>query len=187
MILVALHRGRSWISALIRWQTRSVYSHASVVLVNSRESFMTAAEICDDILRRRSAGNPPLGQTIYEAREFSRVCVRYAHPEGEQVDLFRVSGITRHQERLIVEWLGSQVGKPYDYTMVLRFITRRQASRGESGKWFCSELVAAAFQHANLPLLERIEPWAVSPALLSLSPLLVPYAPSVPSQEKESA
>jgi hypothetical protein len=37
-------------------------------------------------------------------------------------------------------FLTAQLGKPHDYTMVARFITRRQESRRTSGKWFCSEL-----------------------------------------------
>jgi hypothetical protein len=89
------------------------------------------------------------------------------------VDLFRVRA-TEAQELSIAIFLTDQLGKPYDYTMVARFISRRQAAREQSGKWFCSELVYYAFMQAGINLLDRIEPWAVSPGLLALSPLLIP-------------
>lgn len=50
--------------------------------------------------------------------------------------------------------------------MVARFVTRRQADRESAGKWFCSELVFAAFQAAGIDLLARTEAWEVSPGLL---------------------
>jgi hypothetical protein len=148
-MLVALHRGEGFIARAIQWQTRSGYSHASVLL--------EAAEL------------------VIEAREFQGVrIVPWAEvmASGERVDLFRVAGLTEEQEIAVREFLWDQIGKPYDYTMVARFISRRQEERTSSGKWFCSELVFAAFAQAGVKLLERIEPWAVSPGMLSLSPLL---------------
>lgn len=146
-MLIALHKGRGFIGRLIQWQTRSVYSHASVVL--------------------RGLDGP-----VIESREFQGVReLPQLDLVSEDVDLF--SALTRASEREMVRaFLYRQVGKPYDYSMVARFISRRQASRRESGRWFCSELVFAAFLHAGIRLLDRIEPWAVSPGLLALSPLL---------------
>jgi hypothetical protein len=43
-----------------------------------------------------------------------------------------------------------------------------------NARWFCSELVFAALAHAGVHLFARIEPWAVSPGLLAISPLLSP-------------
>jgi uncharacterized protein YycO len=94
---------------------------------------------------------------------------------GEAVDLFLVDGLTETQEEDVAWFLFQQLGKPYDWTMVARFVTRRDESRASSGKWFCSELVYAAFKQAGVPLLRATEPWEVSPGLLAKSPLLRPY------------
>lgn len=145
-MLVALHRGRGFIAKAIQWQTRSVYSHASVIFEESG--------------------------VVIEAREFKGVrSILWDEvvASGETVDVFRVKGLVPEAEEAVWEFLQAQLGKPYDYTMVARFITREQAAREESGKWFCSELVFAAFAQAGVKLLERIEPWAVSPGMLRLS------------------
>ena len=64
----------------------------------------------------------------------------------------------------------SQIGKPYDYTAILGLGLRRDWQ--EEDAWFCSELVAWAFQHAGEPLfraecLRRVTPqhlWMLAPA-----------------------
>ena len=64
----------------------------------------------------------------------------------------------------------SQIGKPYDYTAILGLGLRRNWQ--EEDAWFCSELVAWAFQHAGEPLfraecLRRVTPqhlWMLAPA-----------------------
>lgn len=64
----------------------------------------------------------------------------------------------------------SQLGKPYDYTAILGLGLRRDWQ--EEDAWFCSELVAWAFQHAGEPLfradvLRRVTPqhlWMLAPS-----------------------
>jgi len=63
----------------------------------------------------------------------------------------------------------SQVGKPYDYTAVLGLGLHRNWQ--DDGAWFCSELVAWAFEQAGEPLfradcLRRVTPqhlWMLGP------------------------
>lgn len=145
MVFIRLYKNQdSWISRAIRWQTRGIYSHAAIAI--------------DGI--------------IYEAREFKGVQQRAAEKyDGRYFDDYRVN-ITLEQELEMEKFLRRQLGKGYDYTMVLRFITRQQETRKSTGMWFCSELVFASFQKVGINLLERCEPWEVSPALLSLSPSL---------------
>ena len=147
-IRVALHSSPKLGARLIRWQTRSIYSHASLQF-------------------------PGLG--VIESR--GRVGVQkvpvLAPHEGETIDTFTVE-ISATQYEEILSFALAQVGKPYDYTMVARFVSRRQASRKSSAKWFCSELVYAAFQQAGIDLLRDTQPWQVSPGLLARSPLLIP-------------
>jgi uncharacterized protein YycO len=149
-MLIALHKGKSVVSRLIRWQTRSEYSHASLLLEDG----------CVIESREGSFRTGPGG-----VRKLSSM------PANETVDLFRVEAPVDWPTMLT--WLNGQIGKPYDWTMVARFISRRQASRKESGKWFCSELVFAALQKGGVNLLARCEPWEVSPGLLAKSPLLL--------------
>ncbi len=64
----------------------------------------------------------------------------------------------------------SQIGKPYDYTGVLGLGLHRDWQ--ETGKWFCSELVAWAFAQGGAPLfrpesMTRVTPehlWRLYPA-----------------------
>ena len=91
---------------------------------------------------------------------------------AEQVDLFTVPALVTVQQAALA-FAQAQLGKPYDYTMVARFISRRTESIRTKDKWFCSELVFAAFLHAGLPLLRDTQPWEVSPELLSKSPYLI--------------
>lgn len=147
-ITIALFRGPGIVSRLIRWQTRSAYSHAAIVM--------------------------PCGNVI-ESREGKgvRQLTKLEPTAKERIDLFTVE-VTETQLQDIAWFLNEQLGKKYDWTMVARFVTRRQESRSSSEKWFCSELVFAAFQQAGIDLLRATEPWEVSPGLLARSPLLQP-------------
>jgi uncharacterized protein YycO len=146
-LMIALHRGAGIVGTLIRWQTRSPYSHASLY--------------CP-------------GDGVIEAREGHGVrrLTNLDPKPGEKIDLYAVPSATAEQLRRAWTFAQIQVGDAYDWTMVLRFISRRQASRKDSGKWFCSELAFAAFHHAGLDLLARCQPWEISPGLLGKSPLL---------------
>lgn len=138
---VLLFRGRGVISALIRWQTRSVYSHAALLLED--------------------------GETIIEAWQGDGVRKKKLGSR-ENIDAFRVAGGVDWPTA--IAFAEAQIGKRYDYRQVFRFLSRRSGKTDEH--WFCSELVFAALREGDVPLLERIEPWAVSPGLLAVSPWL---------------
>lgn len=140
---VLLFRGRGAISTVVRWQTRSVYSHAALLLPDGR---------------------------ILESWQGSGVRIRELS-DWSGIDRFRVAGITASQWGRAISFAEDQVGSGYDYISVLRFVSRRNAP--ENGRWFCSELVAAALQVAGVQLLARVDPAEVSPAMLSWSPLLI--------------
>ncbi|MEW6647176.1 MAG: hypothetical protein AB1450_08265 [Pseudomonadota bacterium] len=65
----------------------------------------------------------------------------------------------------------SQLGKPYDWPGVLGYAARRDWQEDDS--WFCSELVAWAFQAEGFPLLRAADAWRINPRDLLLSPLLL--------------
>lgn len=146
-LMVALHSAPGFIGRAIRWQTRSQYSHASLYLP---------------------------GQGIIEAREGKGVrhISDFELKEGERIEIYRIEGIADADANFAWEFAQAQIGKGYDWTMVLRFVSRRQESRSSSEKWFCSELVYAALKAAGVDLLRATDPWEVSPGLLGRSPRL---------------
>jgi hypothetical protein len=69
----------------------------------------------------------------------------------------------------------SQLGMPYDYWSVARFVTKAPAR--ENGRWFCSEFVFKHIADAGVRLLLRIPSAEVAPCHIPLSPLLVQVGP----------
>ena len=138
------YRGRSVTSRLIQIQTRSEYSHIGVML---------------------SSG------AVIEAWQGTGVrqipFPLHGHSKRTRIDVFDVT--PDYREDLVELFLRSQIGKRYDYSSVLRFITRRDAL--DNDKIFCSELAELAFQSGGLKLL-RGNPSHHSPRDTVLSPYL---------------
>lgn len=142
---ILLYQGKSLISRAIRWQTRSKYSHAAVELDS--------------------------GQVIEAWRKGVRMTESMSddHTPGTMVDCFAINA--EFDPTQVEDYLLMQIGKKYDFKAIARFLTRRDQRDNE--KWFCSELVAAAFNMAEVRLLARIPDSHVSPRDLWISPLLV--------------
>lgn len=145
---ILLYRGRGPVSRVIRWQTRSPYSHASILL--------------------------PDGVTVIESIQFKGVHLRslFDPKFTDPFDAFSLAHATIGQWAQIETFARAELGAGYDYRNIFRFVTR--TTSGHDTRWFCSELVFAAVASAGIKLLERIEPWAVSPGDLALSPILQP-------------
>lgn len=60
---------------------------------------------------------------------------------------------TVEQEAEALEWFARHMGQPYDVRGLFGFVVRR--IKGDKGRWFCSEAVAAAL---GFP-----EPWRLDP------------------------
>jgi hypothetical protein len=147
---VLLFRGRGLMSTLIRWQTRSQYSHAALLAPNG---------------------------TMIESWQGAGVRVKalpVATSDFQGIEPFGVVGMEAGEWRQAIAWARGQVGCGYDYRGVLRFVSRRKALPDR--RWFCSELVYAALALAGNRLLSlgSGEAGIVSPGMLALSPLLVP-------------
>ena len=144
---MALHRGAGLIGTAIRWQTRSQYSHASLVYADR-------------------SGNP--SNLSIESREFRGVRRHIITPEEwKAVDLFDVPSMSAAMWHDAFTFAHRQLGKGYDWRGVARFVTRIPAT--ENDRWFCSELVCAALRYAGERVLQRIDCCEVSPGLLRLS------------------
>lgn len=148
-------RGTDLISAAIRWQTRSHYSHVAVSIERTPFDAHVVIEAYP-------------GKGVRERRVEAAELIKYDVHEYE----FRQPTMTAFESSILLNFLRMQVGKPYDYLGVARFLTRSKDSDLVNRKWFCSELAAAAFKHAHHPLLNVEESWKISPALLAMSPLL---------------
>jgi len=67
-------------------------------------------------------------------------------------------------------WARTQAGKPYDLSAILGIAFDRNWR--DENRWFCSELVAAAFEHVDAPLLSTRPSayfWRITPRDLLLS------------------
>jgi uncharacterized protein YycO len=139
---VLLFKGRGLISTAIRWQSRSIYSHAALLMRDGR---------------------------IVESWQGAGVRTKTL-TDWSDIDVFDVAMLTDLEWDLAIDYALDLVGRGYDYKAVLRFVSRRPAA--DNDRWFCSELVFAAIESAGLPLLARTSAAAVSPGMLALSPYL---------------
>jgi uncharacterized protein YycO len=154
-LYIQLHKGRSFFSRLIKWQTRSPYSHASVWFVDHAD---------------------PHGGVVIESMEGKGVRAVPADWYGAlraegHIALYTVPSLTDGQIALIRSFMEGQIGLKYDWHAVFKFVTRR--AHAHDDKWFCSELVFDAFKEAGVVLLNNTEAWAVWPGQLAHSPLVV--------------
>lgn len=139
---ILLFRGRGLISWLIRWQTRSEYSHAALML--------------------------PDGSVVeaWQGAGVRRTWLR----DWCGVDVFSVHGMTPEQWQSAIGYARAQIGKGYDYRGVFRFLSRRLVPNNDL--WFCSELVFRALEVAGVRLLRDVTAGEVSPGMLARSPFL---------------
>jgi uncharacterized protein YycO len=148
---IALYRGTGVVGWLIKKQSRSVYSHASLLVPGSTNR-------------------------VIESREFKGVqFTDLTENDKLAIDWFAIPTMTDAEYQLAIDFAKRQLGMPYDYWSVARFVTKVPAR--ENGKWFCSELAFKAIAEAETRLLKRIESAEVSPGLLSYSPLLMQVSP----------
>lgn len=145
-------RGRGIASFLIRAFTRSWYSHVGLVYWHQGRNFCIEAV--------------GVGVRIVLVSELQR---RY----HGGIDYFRVRDSDEPQREKAVAFCFAQLGKLYDHVGIWRFIVAivfgKVAAVRRDEQWFCSELVAAAYEDAGLPLTAKDESYT-SPQDLAASP-----------------
>lgn len=146
--MLAFYRGGSRLAKLIRWITWGDYAHVSYV----RDDLSLELQ---SWFRGGVQASPIIG----------------VYFPGADIDLYDVA-LTDCQRNAVEHFINSQLGKKYDWRGVLHFITRRREKPKDQDRWFCSELIAAAFELAGVPLLDRVPAYKVSPGALVRSPLL---------------
>ena len=139
------YRGVSVVSHLIKFQTRSHYSHVAVELTDGAviEAWQTGG------VRR-------INDAFID------------HSPKTVIDAYRVSAY--FDETAVENYLYNCIGQKYDFSSVFRFITRRHAI--DNTKKFCSELVELAFKEGGCQLLNG-NPSEHSPRDTLLSPHLI--------------
>ena len=83
----------------------------------------------------------------------------------DECSYFEIVPFMVRDPELVIAAAGSQVGKPYDWQGVVGIGVRRKWQ--DMDAWFCSELVAWAFQEAGQPLF-RVHAWRITPRDLYL-------------------
>lgn len=139
-----LFRGKSVVSKLIQWQTRSPYSHVAVEL--------------DD-------GSIIEAWYIGGVRELERG--DGAHKPGTVVEAYTIE--VEYDSEKVDKFFRKQLGKAYDYRSIPRFVTRKDAP--DNDKWFCSELFISGFLAGGCELL-RGNPSHISPRDTAMIPYL---------------
>jgi uncharacterized protein YycO len=148
---IALYRGTGAVGWLIQKQTRSVYSHAALLV-------------------------PGTTDRVLESREFKGVqLTTLTEHDRRFIDWFAIPEMTPEEYDVAFQFGMQQVGMKYDYWSVARFLTKTSAR--ENNKWFCSELVHKTIAAGGVRLLSRIPSAEVSPGMLSYSPLLMQVSP----------
>lgn len=82
----------------------------------------------------------------------------------------KVEQFTANRMEEAYHWALTQVGKPYDFSAVTGIVLNRNWHNED--KWFCSELVAVAFEKAGAPILSTRPSsafWRITPRDLLLS------------------
>jgi hypothetical protein len=165
LIQIAAYRGKSLVSKLIRWQTRSIYSHIAVrfaddvwVKLGDREKYIHAGNVIEAWQKGGVALHGGIGTV---------------HTPGTRVDYYDfVTPLTDYEFHAVAGFLIRQLGKAYDWRAVVRFLTREPVEHWTRRRWFCSELAFEACLTAGRNLLERTDAWRVPPDWLPRSPLL---------------
>ena len=137
------YKGISLISKIIRFQTRSLYSHSALELDDGR------------VIEAWHKGGVRLLESWDEG-----------HTKGTEIDVYKLPSMlnTREAEK----FLFSQLGEPYDFSSVFRFVSHTPAP--DNGKWFCSELVLSAVLAGGVTL-QHIRHSQASPRDVGMSPL----------------
>lgn len=142
---VLLFTGGDPIAAVVKWQSRSHYSHAALLI--------------------------PGTNRVIESYPFRGVREReLTSKDWERVHAYEVPGMTAGMWDAACAFAQSQMGCGYDWRNVLRFVTRIPGR--ENGRWFCSELVFKALEKSYLRVLQMSAEY-VNPGHLAASPYLL--------------
>jgi uncharacterized protein YycO len=85
-------------------------------------------------------------------------------------DIFASVECSDEQAEAVYKFLYDQIGKPYNWLGILGFVIRKDFP--SKNRWFCSELVIAAFEAAGIHLIAVKQVDRVTPEMILESPLV---------------
>jgi len=143
------YKGKSFISKLIKYWTRSEYSHV---------------EQCLNLETLKGYG-------AYQGYKVGYLYPSY-HEKGTRYDIFELE-CTQEQLEKFNYFKRQQEGKKYDYKGIMGFVTNKEEMNNRN-KWYCSEIEIYACNYAGIRLLnwDVIKMKLVSPGMFLSSPLL---------------
>ena len=145
MIVLQFSREATLGSAIIRWNTRSPWSHVDIVQPDGR---LLGARLEGGVQSR------PAGYAHFTATE------HYGIP------------LTDASTELFHALARQQIGKAYDWSAILGLAFYRNWH--DPGRWFCSELVAWLAQSVQYPLVRVAHDDRITPRDLTTSYRLKP-------------
>lgn len=158
MRFVCVH-GTSFVSKLIEWQSRGPESHA-LLRFSDDMVFESREWHYDSIRRRHVSGVASMSWANWRLVNPCAIFTIYEVP------------LPPETEARMRTWAQAQLGKPYDYLGVARFITRKGYDTQPDDKWWCSEYVFQDFlDGGGVRLFENTEGWQVAPDWLPRTPL----------------
>lgn len=147
MAIVRFVSGTGASSATIKWYTSSPWSHVEFWTPNG-------------YLGARLAGGVQLRPFDYDASQIA-------------TQEFRRWDLAPDKELALEQWLAAQIGKDYDWLAILALPLHRDWKTEDD--WFCSELVAAAFNKVGCPILSpHTIVSKITPRDIALSVMLAP-------------
>ncbi|MBI4368125.1 MAG: hypothetical protein HY588_01885 [Candidatus Omnitrophica bacterium] len=139
---ILLYKGTGRTSRLIRWKTKSPYSHVAVVVEPAI------------YLGIESNTGHQSGVRAFDLRKLDQAAV----------DLFRIKPASQFQPEKVISFLVAHLGMPYDYRGVLWLgILKLLNLKSKSNRfqkdqdYFCSELVYEAFNNAGLDIVPEVD------------------------------
>ena len=103
--------------------------------------------------------------TYLGAIPFPGVCV---HGMTYSTEAFYRYECDEETSQKIIDFANSQIGKHYDYSGIVGFAARRDWQEEDS--WFCSELIASAFNKSNVKIFDE-NAFKISPRDIAVNPL----------------
>jgi len=159
---ILMFKGRGLVSSIIKWKTKSAYSHAGIVAWWNERLMVLEA----------------VGKGV-EARPISYVLEHY-HGSFDYYRPIKNSGITAVERKKMILFAQEQLGKEYDTIHIIKFFLRmlfglnmtRKDQAEPPGKFFCSQYVSAVYNAAGYDLEIQFSDKFTTPSQISESELL---------------
>lgn len=173
MIIIAFYEGKSLLSKVIQWETRSKISHVSILqLPDAAFDWMTERINWRHV--HAALDTCPLWEAWGVGGVVKRTGIHEGHTPGTMIRLMRLEAVDHYglNESAVVAMLEKTVarGTGYDWWGLVRFAAR--INRDNDKRMFCSELVHLAMQAGGVPLLRRVGAHFVAPGDLYRSPII---------------